>query len=337
MRPKNRFLGVFYPYSGVFFMDLPQCVLLWMQNIKAKSTREVYAIAIQQFNEWMNVNYFQPEFPEEITRHHCLEWWRELARRYGRKRDDGTIVVIKQTAQNKFAALASLLRWCYENGHSTGNPTMGILRGRRTRGIPRYAVGLGTVQKILAWSAERAQSSLKLVGGELPRTADTRHLTFVLLATTGARIGEITNLEAGDFQDGANPSLTFLAKGAKAHRVYIHEDTAEAIREYLVKYPRKPHEHLLDFDAKKERGRRIRAQAWLKKACSTLNLPVLKCHQFRSTLATELHLQGVPMSDIQRLLGHTTITMTARYVQLVDEQRQAAALRIKVLPEGARA
>jgi integrase len=57
-----------------------------------------------------------------------------------------------------------------------------------------------------------------------------------------------------------------------------------------------------DIDVRDETGRRVRATA----------------HQFRHTLGTRLINQGVPQHVIQRLLGHASPQMTARYATLHD-------------------
>jgi integrase len=57
-----------------------------------------------------------------------------------------------------------------------------------------------------------------------------------------------------------------------------------------------------DIDVRDEAGQRVRATA----------------HQFRHTLGTRLINQGVPQHVIQRLLGHASPQMTARYASLHD-------------------
>ena len=63
-----------------------------------------------------------------------------------------------------------------------------------------------------------------------------------------------------------------------------------------------------DIDLRDEAGRRVRVSA----------------HQFRHTLGTRLINQGVPQHVVQRLLGHASPQMTARYATLHDTTVRAA-------------
>ena len=59
---------------------------------------------------------------------------------------------------------------------------------------------------------------------------------------------------------------------------------------------------------------RIEADAMLKRRLRAANLPSnLCCHSFRSTTATDLINQGVPLEDVQYLLGHADPRTTLLY------------------------
>lgn len=47
------------------------------------------------------------------------------------------------------------------------------------------------------------------------------------------------------------------------------------------------------------------------------------CHQFRHTFARHLVEAGVPVTTIQRLLGHVRIRTTEVYLHISDTQTQA--------------
>ena len=77
-----------------------------------------------------------------------------------------------------------------------------------------------------------------------------------------------------------------------------------------------------DIEVRDETGRRVHATA----------------HQFRHTLGTRLINQGVPQHVIQRLLGHASPQMTARYASLHDSTVREAfdefcELRVKLTGE----
>lgn len=311
-------------------MDLAQCIVLWAHTLRSTKTAERYALDIQQFILWAETRGIALEHPEQITRPVCDAWWTELKRRYGRQIEGGEYVLLKQTAQTKFMTLASLMRYCENNGHITHSPTKGFMRGRRVEGSPRAAISLAEARKVLSWAWERVNQGMPFAGESLQATL-AKAVGFTVLATTGLRVGELIGLRVEDFEDGPEPTLTVLGKGAKPNRIRIHADTAKALRRYLTRYPGGQGEALLRSKARGRGSLRWTWNRWLRIACEEAGVRKMTCHQFRSTLATELHLTGVPLSDIQRLLGHVNVTTTARYVHLVDERRQAAALRIDVL------
>ena len=47
-------------------------------------------------------------------------------------------------------------------------------------------------------------------------------------------------------------------------------------------------------------------------------------HQFRHTCASDLLEAGVHLAQVQRILGHSVIATTVRYVHIADPQRRAA-------------
>jgi integrase len=50
----------------------------------------------------------------------------------------------------------------------------------------------------------------------------------------------------------------------------------------------------------------------------------IHAHKFRATFATHLLQRGVPIHEVQRLLGHTEIATTMRYAAVTDERLTAA-------------
>jgi site-specific recombinase XerD len=53
-------------------------------------------------------------------------------------------------------------------------------------------------------------------------------------------------------------------------------------------------------------------------------VPMHSLHQFRHTCASDLLEAGVHLAEVQRILGHSVIPTTVRYVHIADPQRRAA-------------
>jgi len=53
-------------------------------------------------------------------------------------------------------------------------------------------------------------------------------------------------------------------------------------------------------------------------------VPIHSLHQFRHTCASDLLEAGVHLAEVQRILGHSVISTTVRYVHIADPERRAA-------------
>jgi len=58
-----------------------------------------------------------------------------------------------------------------------------------------------------------------------------------------------------------------------------------------------------------------------------MEVPLVRLHQFRHTCASDLIEAGVSLPEVQRILGHSSISSTVRYLHTSDPQRRAAMER----------
>jgi len=75
------------------------------------------------------------------------------------------------------------------------------------------------------------------------------------------------------------------------------------------------------------RGTRLSAQTisnTIHRIARGAGVPVTSLHQFRHTCASDLLEAGVHLADVQRVLGHSVIATTVRYVHVADPQRREA-------------
>lgn len=145
-----------------------------------------------------------------------------------------------------------------------------------------------------------------------------RDLTLVkLLAKTGLRRAEIVGLNVGDV-DLSKLRLRVKRKGNRIEEVIIHHELAENLRKYLNIIERNADEPL--FMSK--RDKRLSASSvwhlvkgYSHKAGLNGNVTV---HSLRHTFASSLLSQKVPLSYIQKLMGHKSPQTTARYLHIQD-------------------
>ena len=153
--------------------------------------------------------------------------------------------------------------------------------------------------------------------------SDTRdRAMFTLMLRCGLRIGEIAAMQLSDlYLDEDFPRLLVRGKGSRQRTVYLSAQAERALRDYLLTRPSATSEYVflsyqldgLSTTAIHKRLMRYREQAGL----------ALTAHQFRHSFANDLLNADVPVTTIQKLMGHRWIESTQTYVQANDRQVQA--------------
>lgn len=145
-----------------------------------------------------------------------------------------------------------------------------------------------------------------------------------ILATlmyTACRVGAVSKLRLRDFYtDGRQFYLRFDEKGSVDRQIPCRHDLQGYIEEFIAAAPCGPDEPLLR--AARGRTHRLSERPFqakdihrmVKRRLKAAGLPsILTCHSFRATTATDLLEQGVPLEDVQELLGHADPRTTRLY------------------------
>ena len=185
--------------------------------------------------------------------------------------------------------LRAFLNWCVRRGHLPANPM---------KGIPEPRVRPNVVEP---FSPEQARALYATA------TSLRDRLLVAILLNTGIRIGELVALRPEDVQPG---KLQIHGKGGKHRWVGINSQTEALLREYMM----------LSTDT--VFGVKRRALYWaLRRLGGRAGVTKVHPHRFRDTFAVRFLENGGGVDDLQVLLGHSSITMTLRYVQWGREQR----------------
>ncbi len=136
-----------------------------------------------------------------------------------------------------------------------------------------------------------------------------------LLASTGMRVGELVLLNRDDI-DFENRECIVFGKGSKERRVYFDARAKIHLQRYLATRSDdnpalfvtllKPHNRL------QISGVEIR----LRELGRKLNISKVHPHKFRRTLATMAIDKGMPVEQVQQLLGHSKIDTTMQYAMV---------------------
>lgn len=136
-----------------------------------------------------------------------------------------------------------------------------------------------------------------------------------LLASSGMRVGELVRLNREDI-DFDNRECIVFGKGSKERPVYFDARTKIHLKNYLDSRtddnPALFISLLKPYNRLQISGVEIR----LRSLGRELGIPKVHPHKFRRTLATKAIDKGMPIEQVQRLLGHTQIDTTMQYAMI---------------------
>ena len=143
-----------------------------------------------------------------------------------------------------------------------------------------------------------------------------RDLALVdLLASTGMRVGELVHLNIADI-DFENRECIVFGKGNKERPVYFDARTKIHLRNYVNS--RKDDNPALFVSLLKpyKRLEISGVEIRIRKIGRSLGLEKVHPHKFRRTLATRAIDKGMPIEQVQQLLGHAKIDTTMQYAMV---------------------
>lgn len=136
-----------------------------------------------------------------------------------------------------------------------------------------------------------------------------------LLASSGMRVGELVRLNREDIDFDSRECIVF-GKGSKERPVYFDARTKIHLKNYLDSRtddnPALFVSLLKPYNRLQISGVEIR----LRSLGRELGIPKVHPHKFRRTLATRAIDKGMPIEQVQRLLGHTQIDTTMQYAMI---------------------
>ena len=167
-----------------------------------------------------------------------------------------------------------------------------------------------------------------LTDEELETLRDTcenkRDLAVIdLLASTGMRIGELVRLDVTDV-DLHERECVVTGKGNKQRPVYFDARAKLHLSEYLESRNDSNHALFVSLDSTAKRvtvgGMELRLRKLGKKAGISRVHP----HKLRRTLATHAIDKGMPIEQVQKLLGHAKIDTTMHYAMVNQNNVKAS-------------
>ena len=203
----------------------------------------------------------------------------------------------KVTIDNIRRNLSSFFSWLEDEDHILKSPIRRIHRVR---------------------TGSRVKDTLSDENIELLRDncANMRDLAIIdLLYSTGIRVGELVNLNIEDI-DFEERECVVYGKGNKERRVYFDAKSKLHIQEYIKSREDKNPALFVTLDKPYDRLKISGVEIRLRKLGRSLNIDKVHPHKFRRSMATKAIDKGMPIEQVQRLLGHQQIDTTMHYAMV---------------------
>lgn len=153
---------------------------------------------------------------------------------------------------------------------------------------------------------------------------ELRDLAMIdMLASTGMRVGEMVHLNRDDINFAERECVVF-GKGDKERIVYFDARAKIHLQEYLNSRTDENPALFVTLRAPNERIQIGGIEHRLREMGKRLNIPKVHPHKFRRTLATMAIDKGMPIEQLQRLLGHQRIDTTLQYAMVKQSNVKTA-------------
>ena len=203
----------------------------------------------------------------------------------------------KVTVDNIRRILSSFFSWLEEENYIVKSPV---------RRIHKVKVGKTVKETYTDEALEQMRD----------HCSNARDLALIdLLASTGMRVGELVRLNRNDI-DYQNRECIVTGKGDKQRKVYFDARTKIHLQKYVNSRTDSNEALFVSLLAPYNRLQISGVEIRLRHLGRELNIPKVHPHKFRRTLATMAIDKGMPIEQVQHLLGHQSLDTTLQYAMV---------------------
>lgn len=250
----------------------------------SERTIKYYQITLKQFLKSMTKNYMIVE--TEDVRKYLSEY---------KKNNNAS----KVTIDNVRRVISSFFSWLEAENYITKSPMRRI-----------HKVKTGKVVK-----ETYSDEMMELIRQNCNNIRDLCIIDF--LYSTGVRVGELVKLNIKDLNLDARECVV-LGKGNKQRKVYFDARTKLEIQQYLKIRKGNDEALFVSLQFPYERLQISGIEIALRKIGKRTDIKKVHPHKFRRTVATKAIDKGMPIEQVQKMLGHAKIDTTLEYA-MVDE------------------
>lgn len=142
---------------------------------------------------------------------------------------------------------------------------------------------------------------------------ELRDLAMIdLLYSTGIRVGELVRLNISDLNFEQRECIVF-GKGDKERRVYFDAKSKLHLQEYINSRTDDNPALFVSLNTPHTRLKISGVEIRIRSLGRKLGLEKIHPHKFRRTMATRAIDKGMPIEQVQKILGHSQIDTTMQY------------------------
>ncbi len=203
----------------------------------------------------------------------------------------------KTTVDNIRRNLSSFFSWLEDEDHIIKSPI---------RRIHKIRTGTKVKSVLSDENIENLRDNCKQV----------RDLAIIdVLYSTGIRVGELVNLNIEDI-DFEERECVVYGKGNKERKVYFDARTKLHLKQYIESRVDNNPALFVTLDSPYDRLKISGVEIRLRNMGRVLNIDRVHPHKFRRSMATKAIDKGMPIEQVQRLLGHQQIDTTMHYAMV---------------------
>ena len=156
---------------------------------------------------------------------------------------------------------------------------------------------------------------------------ELRDLAIIdLLYSTGIRVGELVNLNIANVDFDLRECIVY-GKGDKERRVYFDAKAKLHLQEYINSRTDDNPALFVSLDSPHDRLKISGVEIRLRELGKKLDLKKIHPHKFRRTMATRAIDKGMPIEQVQKILGHSQIDTTMQYAIVSQSNVRASHQR----------
>ena len=248
-----------------------------------------------------------------------LEWTRDDVRMHFARRMIDYPEVSKVTINNDRRNFSSFFTWLMDEGYlRNGNP-MKAMKKIKVDKVIKEPIPDDQIEVMRDKLAEKKNSSQE--GSQKWFKAVRDQAMFEFLLTTGCRIGELTTAKLKDL-DLEKKEVKVFGKGAKERVCYLNTISVLRLRQWLEARKDINHENIFITADSIAQGSNEHGSLKISGVEIVIRELGRECgfekihpHRFRRTAATTALRKGMPIEQVQLMLGHEQIDTTMIYAK----------------------